>query len=60
MHMRVIQTIVSTISQTDEVEAVEMQLYKGDDPLAALANVVSTLRDVYDCMYRTLDIRITF
>lgn len=60
MHMRVTQTIVSTISQTDEVEPVEMKLYQGDNLLDALLNVASAARLAEDAMYRTIDIRLTF
>ena len=60
MNMRVTQTIVGTISKTDEVEAVEMQLYKGDDPVSAIVAFTQALNQSDDCMYRTIDIRLTF
>ena len=60
MHMRVTQTIVGTISQTDEVNAVEMQLYKGDDPVKAMIAFAQAMSQSDDAMYRTIDIRLTF
>lgn len=56
--MRVTQTIVGTISENPQ--PVEMNLYRGNDPVQAIVAFTQAMQQADDAMYRTLDIRLTF